>query len=116
MAESPYVLEGEVIMRELEQRVFSVVWEDFDTISSATTGGLGGTEAYVNGSTQSATVLSGSTVFTGNTQTLPTVTIPAGTGGVTIVIEATMNSASGQGGQDYATGIVIRVLKPGAPR
>ena len=111
MTESPYVLEGEIIMREGESRVFSVVWEDFDTISSASTGGTGGTEAYVNGSTQSG-ILTGSTTFTANVQTLPTITIPIGTGGVSIVIEPSMRSNS----QDYVTGIVIRVLKPGASR
>lgn len=111
MTESPYVLEGEIIMREGESRVFSVVWEDFDTISSASTGGAGGTEAYVNGSTQSG-ILTGSTTFTANVQTLPTFTVPAGTGGVTIVIEPSMRANS----QDYVTGIVVRVLKPGAAR
>ena len=111
MTESPDILEGEIIMREGESRVFSIVWEDFDTISSASTGGTGGTEAYVNGSTQSG-ILTGSTTFTANVQTLPTFTVPAGTGGVTIVIEPSMRANS----QDYVTGIVIRVLKPGAPR
>ena len=112
MAESPYVLEGEVIMREGESRVFSVVWDDFDSISSASTGGAGGTEAYINGSTDSANILAGSTTFTGNVQTLPAFTVPAGTGGVTIVLEPSMRANS----QDYATGIVVRILKPGAPR
>jgi len=112
MAESPYVLEGEVILREGESRVFSVVWEDFDSISSASTGGAGGTEAYINGSTDSANLLAGSTVYTGNTMTLPTLTVPVGSGGVTIVLEPSMRANS----QDYVTGIVCRILKPGAAR
>ena len=109
MSESPFVLEGNQILREGETRVFSVVWDDFATISRA------GVEAFVNGSTQSTGtdgVLSsagGSSVFSGNVQTLPALTVPAGSGGVAIVLEPAMVSGS----QTYKTGIVCIILKPG---
>jgi len=102
---SPFILEGEEIMREGESRIFSVVWEDFSTIS---TGG-GGVEGYINGSSQSTALFSGSTTVTGNTLTLPTFTVPAGSGGSNIIIEPVMSAD----GQTYKTGIVIRVLKTG---
>ena len=108
MATTPYVLEGEEIMREGETRVFSVVWEDYTTIS---TGG-GGAEGYVNGSSDSANLFAGSTTVTANTLTLPTFTVPAGLGGTNIIIEPVMSA----NGQVYKTGITIRVLKPGAAR
>lgn len=109
MGESPFVLEGDQIVREGESRIFSVIWDDFGAISSA------GVEAFINGSTQSTgaegllSSASGSTVFAGNVQTLPTLTVPAGSGGVAIVIEPAMKS----GDQVYKTGIVCIVLKPG---
>ena len=103
MPESPFVLEGEQILRETETRIFSVVWDDFDTISSA------GVEAYINGSSESAVVLSGSSVFSGNVQTLPKLTVPTGSGGTAIVLEPAMKS----GNQIFKTGIICIVLKPG---
>ena len=105
---NPFVLEGEETMRENESRVFSVVWEDFTTIS---TGG-GGVEGFVNGSSDSANLFAGSTDVTGNTLTLPLFTVPAGLGGTNIILEPAMAANS----QVYKTGIVIRVLKPGAQR
>ena len=108
MPESPFILEGAETMREGESRIFSVVWEDFSTIS---TGG-GGTEGYVNGSSDSANLFTGSTVVSGNTLTLPTFTVPVGSGGTDIVLEPTMSANS----QVYKTGIIIRVLKPGSER
>jgi len=108
MPTSPYILEGEEILREGESRVFSVIWEDFTTMS---TGG-GGAEGYVNGSSDSANLFSGSTTVTGNTLTLPTFTVPAGLGGTNIIIEPVMSANS----QVYKTGIVVRVLKPGSER
>ena len=49
----PFVIEGEQTLREGETRTPAVVFEDFATVAT------GGTEVYVNGSTQSATWLSG---------------------------------------------------------
>lgn len=108
MPESPFVLEGEEILREGESRIFSVIWDDFTTIS---TGG-GGVEGYVNGSSDSANLFTGTTVVTGNTLTLPKFTIPAGLGGTSIIIEPVMSANS----QVYKTGVTIRVLKPGSER
>ena len=102
----PYVIEGEQVIREGETRTPAVVFEDFATIST------GGTEAFLNGSTQSATYLSGTTVATNNTLTLPLITIPAGVGGLTLVIEPRVSA----NGQFWKTGIIFRVLKPGSAR
>ena len=99
----PFVLEGEQILREGESRVFSVVWSQFSTMSTA------GVEAFTNGSSDSAAILSGTSAVAGNVEQLPTLTVPTGYGGLTIVIEATVSVA----GSTYATGIVCRVLKPG---
>ena len=107
MPESPFVLEGDQILREGERRTFSVVWDDFVTISSSTA--AGGTEAYINGSSDSGNLLSGSTTFSGNVQTLPLLTVPSGSGGTAIVLEPVMVSGS----QFYKTAIVCRILKPG---
>jgi hypothetical protein len=46
MPESPFILEGEQIMREGESRRFSIVWDDFTEVTSA------GVEAYISGSSQ----------------------------------------------------------------
>ena len=108
MATSPFIIEGEEILREGDSRVFSIEWEDFTTMS---TGG-GGAEGFINGSTDSANLFTGTTSVTGNTLTLPTFTVPAGSGGSNIVIEPVMSANS----QVYKTGIVIRVLKPGVER
>ena len=105
--ESPFVLEGEQILREGETRTFAVVWDDFVTLTSSTA--AGGSEAYINGSSDSANLFAGSTAFSGNVQTLPTLTVPAGSGGVAIVVEPHMVS----GGLFYQIGIVCRILKPG---
>ena len=102
--ETPFILEGDQIMREGESRAFALIWSQFTTISTAKT------EAYVNGSSDSANILSGSTSVVGNVHTLPLVTIPTGFGGLTIVIEPAMAS----GGVIYKTGIVIHILKPGS--
>ena len=102
--ETPFILEGDQIMREGESRAFALTWSQFSTMSS------GGAEAYVNGSEDTTSILSGSTTITGNVQTVPLVTIPIGFGGLTIVVEPAMQS----GGVKYKTGIVIHVLKPGA--
>ena len=107
-ATAPYVLEGEEIMREGESRIFAIIWDDFTTIS---TGG-GGAEGYVNGSSDSANLFTGTTVVTGNTLTLPKFTVPTGLGGTNIVIEPAMSANT----QVYRTGIVVRILKPGAER
>ena len=93
-------------IRVFEQRRPSLVWEDFDSIST------GGTEVYINGSSQTQCFVAGSTVATGNTLTLPTITIASGTGGLTIVVEAAVTA----NGQLYKAAIEYRVLRPGAPR
>ena len=102
----PFIIEGEATLREAETRTPAVVFEDFATIST------GGTEVYVNGSTQSATYLSGTTVATNNVLTLPLITIPAGVGGLTVVVEPRVSA----NGQFWKTGIVYRILKPGSQR
>lgn len=102
--ETPFILEGDQIMREGESRAFALTWSQFSTISTA------GTAAYVNGSDDTTNVLSGSTSVVANVQTVPLITIPSGFGGLTVVIEPAMAS----GGVTYKTGIVIHVLKPGA--
>jgi len=101
---SPFIIEGVETMREGESRQFTVVWDDFTTISTA------GCEAYLNGSSQSTTMLSGSSAVSQNAQTLPVFTVPSGSGGSVIVIEPAMSANS----QVYKSGIVVRVLKPGS--
>ena len=105
MAE-PFVIEGEQTIRESETRTPSVTFEDFATISTA------GTEVYVNGSSQSATYLTGTTVVTVNVLTLPLITVPAGVGGLTFIVEPRVSA----NGQRWITSIVYRVLKPGSQR
>ena len=103
---NPYVLEAEETVRELESRSPAVVWEDFSTVST------GGVEVYVNGSSQTAAYVTGSSVVTANVQTLPLITFPAGSGGLTVVVEPSVNA----NGQRFKTGIIYRVQKPGAQR
>ena len=69
-----FVLEGEETVRELESRSPAVVWEDFSTVST------GGVEVFVNGSSQTAAYVTGSSVVTANEQTLPLITFPSGSG------------------------------------
>ena len=102
----PFVIEGEETLREGESRTPAVVFEDFGTVST------GGTEVYVNGSSQSATYLTGSTVASANVLTLPLITIPSGVGGLTVVVEVRVVANS----QNWKTGIVYRILKPGSQR
>ena len=101
-----FVLEGEQIIREGESRSPAIVWEDFTTVST------GGVEVYVNGSSESAAYLSGSSVVTANVQTLPLITFPVGSGGLTVVVEPSVNANS----QRWRTGLIFRVLKPGSAR
>lgn len=105
MAEA-FILESEQTVRESESRSPAVVWEDFSTVST------GGVEVYVNGSTQTAAYVSGSSVVTANVQTLPLLTFPTGSGGLTVVVEPSVNA----NGQRWKTGIIFRVLKPGSAR
>jgi len=105
MADS-WVLEGEQIVRELETKSPAVVWDDFTTVST------GGVQVFVNGSSVEGTYLTGSSVVTANVQTLPLITFPTGSGGLTVVIEPSVNANS----QRWKTGIIYRVLKPGAAR
>jgi len=102
----PFVIEGESIIREGESRTPAVVFEDFASVAT------GGTEVFVNGSTQSATYLTGSTVASANVLTLPLITIPTGVGGLTVVVEPRIVA----NGQNWKTGLIFRVLKPGAAR
>jgi len=112
----PFVIEGSTIMREGESRDFTVIWQDFTAISASTSSAANlsslSVEGYVNGSSQTASLFSGSPAVSGNTLTLPTFTVPQGTGGTIIILEAHMKSSS----QLYKTGIIIDVLKPGAER
>ena len=103
-----FVLEGEIVTREGVEHIESVVWDDFATV---TTNGL--TEAYINGSSDTATLMAGGTsAVSGNTYTVPKLTIPTGSGGVTIVVEPSIDT----GGLAKKTGIIYRVLKPGTQR
>ena len=104
--ESPFVLEGDRIMREGEGRTFAIVFPQFSTMSTASSG----CEVYVNGSTDTANFVAGSTTITGNVVTTPTITIPSGFGGLTVVIEQQVLVDS----IPYKEAIVINVLKPGA--
>ena len=103
-------------MREGESRVFAVVWEDFTTVNASTSSGAGqssvSVEGYINGSSDTGNLFSGSPTAAGNTLTLPTFAVPVGTGGTIIVLEPHMESNS----QIYKSGIVINVLKPGSAR
>ena len=102
--ETPFILEGDQIMREGESRAYALTWSQFSAISTA------GSKAYVNGSDDTTAILSGSTTIVANVQTVPLITVPNGYGGLTIVVEPAMESD----GVTYKTGIVIHVLKPGA--
>ena len=104
--EAPFVLESGDILREGERRIPSVVWEDFSILTTA------GVEMFVNGSSVSATWLSGTSAVTGNVQTCPTITVPVGAGGLTAVLEAAVIANS----QTWKTGVVYRILKPGAQK
>ena len=111
MTESPYVIEGEETLREGERRQFAVIWDDFSAITT------NGCEAYINGSSDSGNLLSGSSAVAGNTLTLPTLTVPAGSGGVTIVLEPHVGvSGVSTAVASYKTGLICRILKPGAER
>ena len=101
-----FVLEGEVSVHEGESRTPAVVWEDFASVSTR------GTEVYVNGSTAAGTYLTGSSVASGNTVTLPLITFPAGSGGLTVVVQSRVTANS----QAWATNLVYRVYKTGASR
>ena len=101
MPESPFVLEGRQTLREGEIRTFSVTWPQFTTVSS------GATEAYVNGS--SDTSLTGSEATSGNVQTLRTLTVPVGYGGLTIVLEARVDVS----GERFKTAIICPIIRPG---
>jgi hypothetical protein len=90
------------------------VWNDFTAVSSASSNNVSSlaAEVYVNGSTESANYLTGSPTYTGNVLTLPEITFPTGSGGVTVVVECGVLANS----QTWKTAIVYRVLKPGAAR
>ena len=102
----PFILEGEQTVREGESRSPAFVFEDFSTVST------GGTELFVNGSTQSAVYLSGTTVVTANVVTAPLISFPVGSGGLTAVLEIRV----GANGQNWKTAAIFRILKPGSQR
>ena len=101
--DSPYVLESPLVLREGESRAFALNWTMFSSVST------GGTEVYVNGSSKSASFLSGTTTASANILTLPTLTVPAGQGGNVVVVEA----GAGNGGLTYKIGIVCHIMRPG---
>ena len=98
-----YVLEGEQLLREGEVVVYTVAWPELDNVSSAAV------VAFVGGSTAESVYFSGSDTVSGNISTLPILTVPAGTGGNTLVVEPTVIVGS----ETRKTGIIIRILKPG---
>lgn len=104
-SEVPFVLEGPQVVREGDVLAHTLAWPQFTSIST------GGTEVYVNGSTQTAAWLStGTTSVSGNITTPPTITIPAGLGGLKAVVEVRGVS----GGETKSMGIIHIVLRPGA--
>ena len=98
-----YVLEGEQLLREGEVAVYTIAWPEYDSISSAAVA------AFVGGSTVETVYFAGSDTVTGNVSTLPTLTVPAGQGGNTLVVEPTVVVGS----ETRKTGIIIRIVKPG---
>jgi hypothetical protein len=101
--ESPYVLEGSLVVREGEVHAHTLEWPFWSSVSTA------GTEVYVNGSTQTATWLGGSTSAAGNVTTLSSLTVPAGLGGSTAVVEVSGTNS----GETRVMGIIHIVIKPG---
>jgi len=101
MSESPYILEGEIVLWPGEVRIYNMHWPEFDTVGS------GISEAYVSGSTVS--VLTGSEVTVGNIHTMRTLTVPSGFGGNTVLLTSQVVVS----GETFIKGIVIRVLQPG---
>jgi hypothetical protein len=101
--ESPYVLEGKLIVREGEVHAHTLSWPFWSSVSTA------GTEVYVNGSSQTTAWLGGSTSVSGNVTTLSSLTVPAGLGGSTAVVEV----SGVNGGETRVMGVIHIVIKPG---
>jgi len=100
-----WVLEGPKVMREGETVTYSINWNGATTIATP------GAVVYKNSSDVSAAVMpSGSHSVSGTMQTLKPVTIPAGYGGSTIVVEAFCTVD----GNTEKRGLQIKCLKPGA--
>ncbi len=98
-----YVLEGEQLLREGEIAIYTIGWPEYDSVSSAAV------TAFVGGSTAETVYFAGSDTVSGNISTLPVLTVPAGQGGNTLIVEPTVIVGS----ETRKTGIVIRILKPG---
>jgi hypothetical protein len=102
--DNPYVLEGKMVVREGDVLAHTLSWPFWSSVSTA------GTNVYLNGSSQSAgTWLGGTSVVSGNVTTLSSLTIPAGLGGSTVVIEV----GGTNGGETRKMGIIHIILKPG---
>ena len=104
-----FVIEGRQIAREGEVLRYSVVWTGFASISTPVT------TLYRGGTDISAGNLSGSELSNGNVQTLRVLTVPAGSGGSTFVLECTLAGTDGGQGdsQTRKVGITLDILKPG---
>ena len=99
-----WVLEGPRVMREAESVTYTVTWKGATTLATPTA------VVYKNGSDVSSAVMpSGSNSVSGTTQTLKPITIPAGYGGSTIVVEI----ACVVDGNTEKRGLQIKCLKPG---
>lgn len=104
-----FVVEGRQVAREGEVLRYSILWTGFTSISIPTT------TLYQGGTDISAGNLSGSELSNGNVQTLRVLTIPAGSGGTTFVLEATLGGLGVRSdSQTRKVGITIDILKPGA--
>ena len=103
----PYIVEGRQKAREGEVLSYSVLWANFDSITSVVT------KAYKNG-TAVAAVLTGTELFSGTTQTCKIFTVPSGAGGSSFVIECTVVGVDNRGSnQTRKVGFTIDILRPG---
>lgn len=98
-----YVNAGRQVVREGERMLWSVLWAEFKRITSPIT------TAYRRGSDVSSDVLDQQESSADNIQSLRRITIPAGYGGSTIVIEITVTS----GLETRKSAIVMDVLPVG---
>ena len=98
-----FVSEGRQVVREGEAILYHIIWAEFAIIGSTVT------TAYRRGTDVSSAVLGGSEASDGNVQTARLITVPAGYGGSTLVIELTALS----GGETRKTAMVLDVLAAG---
>lgn len=112
--ESGYVLEGTQTVHEGEVLRYTVEFPGWSTIAI---GDSTATNVYVGGSTDTSNWVpgsstgAGSTSVSGNLVVLPSLTVPAGLGGSTAVVE--VGARSSNGFELRKTGIVHIILKPG---